>query len=143
MAISINYRGDVKSKYANAAVQWLKTNKKLSFVEWCPTGLKVGINEDRIAIDREKDIFRPSKRSIVMVGNNTAISRVFTERVSRKYDLMYSQKAFVHWYIREGMEELQFLEAREDLECLEKDYLECLQEDYLDTDETDEEEQEI
>merc|ERR1712032_1095242 len=45
MAISVNYRGDVKSKEANATVQWLKTNKKVTFVEWCPTGFKVGLNE--------------------------------------------------------------------------------------------------
>merc|ERR1712168_196316 len=35
MAISINYRGDIKSKEANATVQWLKQNNKISFVEWC------------------------------------------------------------------------------------------------------------
>ena len=40
-----------------------------------------------------------------MIGNNTAISRVFSERISKKYDLMYSQRAFVHWYVGEGMEE--------------------------------------
>ena len=39
MAISVNYRGDVKPKEANFAVQWLKINKKVTFVEWCPTGL--------------------------------------------------------------------------------------------------------
>merc|ERR1712060_1031952 len=42
MAISINYRGDIKSKEANATVQWLKQNNKISFVEWCPTGFKIG-----------------------------------------------------------------------------------------------------
>jgi tubulin alpha len=45
MAISLNYRGSVKSKEANATVQWLKTNNKVSFVEWCPTGFKIGLNE--------------------------------------------------------------------------------------------------
>ena len=40
MAISLKFRGDVKAKEANATVQWLKTNKKVSFVEWCPTGSK-------------------------------------------------------------------------------------------------------
>ena len=44
MAISLNYRGDVKSKEANATVQWLKKQNKVSFVEWCPTGFKVGLN---------------------------------------------------------------------------------------------------
>lgn len=131
MAISLNYRGDVKAKEANATVQWLKTNNKISFVEWCPTGFKIGLNDVPAVVLPEDDI-GVAPRNVTMIGNNTGIVRVFTDRIIRKYDLMYSQRAYVHWYVGEGMEEGEFAEAREDIGFLEKDYLDVLQENTSD-----------
>eukprot|EP01084_Bolivina_argentea_P244099 409018_1 len=41
LAMSVNYRGDAQIQDVNAAIQGLKINKKIAFVEWCPTGFKV------------------------------------------------------------------------------------------------------
>ena len=44
IACAMMYRGDVVPKDVNASVGTIKTKRTIQFVDWCPTGFKVGIN---------------------------------------------------------------------------------------------------
>jgi len=100
MSCCLLYRGDVAPNDVTSAIASIKTKRSIQFVDWCPTGFKVGINHQPPTAIPGGDLAQVS-RAVCMLSNTTAIAEAWS-RLDHKFDLMYAKRAFVHWYVGEG-----------------------------------------
>jgi len=112
LTASAVFRGEVSTKVVDQQMSQLQSKNSPYFVQWIPNNIKVSFCDIP-----PKDL----NISSTFIGNSTSIKAIF-ERISNYFTLMYKRKAFLHNYLQEGMEELEFTEADANLKDLINEY---------------------
>merc|ERR1712226_1442736 len=95
------YRGTISTRDVDTQILALQSRHKDSFVEWIPNNIQCSVTDIPPA---------GSKMGSTFVGNSTSIQAMF-KRVATQFAVMYRRKAFIHWYLGEGMDDMEFSEA--------------------------------
>lgn len=120
LAILLNGRGLISPVELNEAIHQLKLSQTVKFVDWSPRGFKLCLNNQIPTIVPDSEIAF-SERALTMISNSTAIKDCWIP-LGYRFDLLFEKRAFIHWFVEEGMEETDFLDARSDLLSLNLDY---------------------
>ncbi|XP_037955075.1 tubulin alpha-1 chain-like [Teleopsis dalmanni] len=120
MACVLLYRGDVSPTDINSTILNMKRSGALRFVDWSPTGYKVGINAMPPSFVPGGDL-SPSNKAVCCIANNTCIRRAWC-RLIHKFAQLYNRRAFVYHYVGEGLDEGSLSDASANLCQLVGDY---------------------
>ena len=63
------YRGDVVNKDVNKAIQSIKTQRNIQFVEWSPAGFKVGLNSAPMTIVPDSNLAKAPRYIYSMIND--------------------------------------------------------------------------
>ncbi|XP_026726523.1 tubulin beta chain-like [Trichoplusia ni] len=112
LTVAAIFRGRMSMKEVDEQMCNVQSRNKDFFVEWIPNNVKTAVCDIPP---------RGLKMSATFVGNTTAIQEIF-KRLSEQFTSMYRRKAFLHWYLCEGMDETDFMDADNNMSDLISEY---------------------
>jgi tubulin beta len=112
LAVSTIFRGKVSTKDVDEQMYAIQQKNSSIFCDWIPNSVKTAVCDVPP---------RGFKMSSTFIGNSTAIQELF-KRISDQFSAMFKRKAFLHWYLGEGMDEMEFTEAESNMNDLVQEY---------------------
>jgi tubulin beta len=112
MTASLTFRGEMSTKDIDEQILTTQNRNASFFVEWIPNNIKSS---------HCKVAHKGTPQSCTFIGNNTALKSIY-ERVVSQFQNLYGRKAFIHWYVGEGMDEMEFTEAESNVNDLIAEY---------------------
>lgn len=93
LTVAAIFRGHMSMHEIEEQMLTIQTKNSDYFVDWIPNNFKTA------SCDIPP---RGLKMSGTFIGNSTAIQELF-KRIAERFNNMFSRKAFLHWYISEGV----------------------------------------
>ena len=112
LTVAAMFRGKMAMKEVDEQLMIAQTKNSGFFVDWIPNNVKTAVCNVP-----PKDL----PMSATFICNNTSIKSMF-QRVSEQFDRMFRKKAYVFFYTNEGMDEMEFVEAQNDMQDLISEY---------------------
>lgn len=106
------FRGKVSTEEVEDEMRKVQDKQASQFVEWIPNNTKTSVC----------NVPPPGQKvTATFIGNSTAIQEMF-KRIGEQFSAMFKRKAFLHWYVGEGMDEMEFHEAESNMADLIQEY---------------------
>ncbi|XP_053673023.1 tubulin beta chain-like [Anopheles nili] len=106
------FRGRLSTRMIEEHMASVRSKQEMSFCSFIPNNVKSAICDVPP---------RGMKMAATFIANTTAITQLF-KRIMDQFGTMYRQRAFLHWYTGEGMDEAEFTEMEKNLSELVEEY---------------------
>ncbi|PNF43367.1 Tubulin beta-2 chain [Cryptotermes secundus] len=112
LTVAAVFRGRMSMKEVDEQMLNIQNKNTKYFVEWIPNNVQTAVCDIPP---------RGLKMSATFIGNITAIQEMF-KRVSEQFTAMFNRKSYLHWYTGEEMDEIEFTDAKSNMDDLVSEY---------------------
>ena len=112
LTVAAVFRGWMSRKEVHAQILNVQSKNSSYFMEWIPNNVKTAVCDIPL---------HGLIMAVTFTGDSMAIQELF-KCISEGFTAIFRQKAFLHWYTGEGMDEMEFTEADSNMNDLISEY---------------------